>query len=257
MNVRKDIVSLLINIVVIMIRFDRLNGELNECFRQEYSPLCICHSTSSDLFLSILSLSQCNNSLSVHHCHQGHFHPPLFHLTQLIPQLANHSHCLQSLHCLHSLPMSQHCNQCYLTSSLLSSLNHSFRANYLSMNTCFYLCQYDTSCGFLCLNEHITESVICHQCQKPRHNIACYCIKTEPLSSCFSVAYKKTTEQWMEKHGLPAAGYLLLIILSIIPLVIVVKLVYYQCDRYQNGSIDHSIHVHSNRQLSYGSSTAV
>lgn len=57
----------------------------------------------------------------------------------------------------------------------------------------------------------------------------------------------------MDKGGFPAAGYLLLLILAIIVPVIVMKLIYYQLDRYErhhNGSIDHSTISNQSRQSS-------
>ncbi|CAF3823503.1 unnamed protein product [Adineta steineri] len=248
-----------------MMKFDYIDGESRKCSEPEYSPLCICrssyrHSINTDLFLATLSLSQCNNSRSNQQCRQSQFHPPSFHLTQLIPKLANLSHCFQQLHCLQTLKSVQRCKQCYLTSSLVTH-NNSYYTNRafdnLPTDACFYLCQYDTSCGFLCLNQHVTISINCNICQGHRKNITCRCIKPKQSAVCLQSSFETTTEPWMQKRGFPAAAYLLLLILFVIILVITIKLIYYQLDRCQLRFINHSIFSNQGQRLSRSSSNVL
>ncbi|CAF1196690.1 unnamed protein product [Adineta ricciae] len=248
--------TVFLRIIIVFMTFNDLHSEVLRSSSKKYSSLCVCYSTPNELFLSIVSLLRHNDTCSVRHCHQGQFYPPLFHLTQLIPQLINHSHCLRDFQCLHSLHTPEHCNQCYISSSLMVH-NHSFQSEGLPMSTCFHLCQYDPSCGTLCLNEQTTVALSCYNCQSPRSHISCYCIQANPLALDSSIVVKSSKKRWMEKLGLPAAGYLFLLILSVIPLFIVVKLIYQQLDRYQNGSIDRRTHIHMNRKLFRRPSAAV
>lgn len=158
MNVIKDILFLLTNFIVLINGINELNG----CFDQEHSPLCFCRSLLSDLFLAKLSLSNCNDFLSLHHCYQIRLYPPSFHLTQLIPQLSNLTHCLKDIHCLHTLNLPEYCPQCQILPSLLTD-----------NDTCFNLCEHNRSCGFVCLNQPIIISIHCHICLGQRHNISC------------------------------------------------------------------------------------
>jgi hypothetical protein len=174
MNTMRHVVFLLTNVIIIIVHFNPIDGihESNGCSDQEYSPLCFCrssdqHSILTDRFLAKLSLSQCDGSLSIRHCRQSRFHPPSFHLTELIPQLTNLSHCLKDTHCLHTLHFIQHCQQCQVI-PLLLTLNSSYRTD-----ACFNICQKHLSCGFVCLNQPIILSIICNICRGRNQNISC------------------------------------------------------------------------------------
>lgn len=174
MNTMKHILFLLTNIIIIMINFNLVHGidESNGCSDQEHSLLCFCrstyqHSILPDLFLAKLSLFQCDDFLSPNHCHQSRFHPPSFHLTQLIPQLSNHSHCLEDIHCLHTLNFTEHCRRCHVLPSLLIP-NDSY-----NIDACFNVCEHNTSCGFVCLNQTVILSINCDTCRGRKHNVSC------------------------------------------------------------------------------------
>jgi hypothetical protein len=139
----------------------------NRCADQQYSPLCFCrvsytNSSFIDLFLARLILSQCENSLPIHHCGQSQFNPPSFRLTQLIPQVTNLSHCLEDVNCLHILHSRQHCQQCQLIHNDSSYTE-----------TCFNFCEHNPSCGIICLNQSILISINCSQCHEQEANISC------------------------------------------------------------------------------------
>lgn len=40
-------------------------------------------------------------------------------------------------------------------------------------NICFYLCQHDKSCNFLCLHQQVFASIYCHTCDEQQQNITC------------------------------------------------------------------------------------
>jgi hypothetical protein len=157
------------NIIIIMMNVDYVKNinKSNRCFDQEDSPLCICRSALTDFFLAKLSLSRCDNSFPTRRCRQGRFQPPSFHLTQLLPKLANLSHCLQDTHCLHTLHSPQHCRRCQLSPSLFAHNDSSLT------DACFHICEHDTSCGFLCLNRHIIISISCKICRERKQSISC------------------------------------------------------------------------------------
>lgn len=159
----KCAVLLLTNIIVVMKNFDSIAGTdvSNGCSGQQYSPLCFCRATY-DLFLARLILFQCKNSLPIRHCCQSQFNPPSFHLTQLIPQVMNLSHCLEDVHCLHTLNSRQHCRQCQLTDNDSSHTE-----------TCFNFCEQNPSCGIVCLNQSVMISINCSQCHGRHSNISC------------------------------------------------------------------------------------
>lgn len=156
-------------------------GNLNECSSQEYSPLCICHSSYrrtvlTDVFLAKISLSQCNNTDSLHYCYHSEFDPPSFDLIHLIPTLINFAHCLDEINCLHMIRSTERCQACHLT-SFARSENDSHpiddTIDNVSTNICFDLCQHDASCGFLCLNRHAVVSIHCRMCRESNENITC------------------------------------------------------------------------------------
>ncbi|CAF3094247.1 unnamed protein product [Rotaria sp. Silwood2] len=238
MNTMIRVVLILTKVIVIIMCFNHIDGKSTGCFNQEYSPLCFCRSSYrrsiiTDLFLAKVSLSQCDNFLSISQCHQSEFYPPSFDLTQLIPSLINLSHCLEHIHCLHKLRSMQRCQQCQLTPSL-STHNNSYSIpetmNNLSTDVCFYLCQHDTSCGFLCLSRNVIMSINCHICQGRIQNVTCRCIKSKQSQTCLQSSYENTTNRWMQKRGFPAAGILATLVLAVILLVIAIKLIYHQLD---------------------------
>ncbi|CAF3938914.1 unnamed protein product [Rotaria magnacalcarata] len=225
----------LIQIVLTIICFEHIDGKSNECFDQEYSPLCFCrsfyrNSILTDLFLSKLSLFQCDDSRSIRRCRKSQFHSPSFDLTQLIPTVANISHCQEDRRCLRTLQSTQHCQQCHIVPSSLTH-NNSYTINKTITDLCFYLCPHDKSCGFLCLHRHvIVSSVHCHRCRRSRQNVTCRCIQLKKSSTCLESSYESTTERWMQKRGFPAAGILATLVLSAIVLVFAIKLIYHQID---------------------------
>ncbi|CAM4822188.1 unnamed protein product [Rotaria magnacalcarata] len=225
----------LIQIVLTIICFEHIDGKSNECFDQEYSPLCFCrsfyrNSILTDLFLSKLSLFQCDDSRSIRRCRKSQFHSPSFDLTQLIPTVANISHCQEDRRCLRTLQSTQHCQQCHIVPSSLTH-NNSYTINETITDLCFYLCPHDKSCGFLCLHRHvIVSSVHCHRCRRSRQNVTCRCIQLKKSSTCLESSYESTTERWMQKRGFPAAGILATLVLSAIVLVFAIKLIYHQID---------------------------
>ncbi|CAF1478046.1 unnamed protein product [Rotaria sordida] len=236
MNIIIHEILVLTNVIVIMMCFDHMNvkDKLNVSSNQEYSPLCFCHSSyQRSIFLAKISLSQCDNSLTIRQCHESKFYPPSFDLTQLIPSLINFSHCLNHIHCLHKLHSIQHCQHCQLE-TLLFTHNDFYpidkTINNLSTNRCFNLCQHDTSCGFLCLHQNVIISINCHICQGRRQNVTCRCIKIKSSHSCLESSYESTTSRWMQKRGFPAAGILATLVLAAILLVIAIKLIYHRLD---------------------------
>jgi len=165
----KHAVFLLTNIIVTVFKFDPIESidESNGCSDQEHSPLCFCrslyrYSILTDLFLARVSLSQCDDSFPIRYCRQSRFHPPSFHLTQLIPQLTNFSYCLEDIHCLHTLHSIQNCQRCQLIH------NNSYRTD-----TCLNFCEHNTSCGFICLNRPVIVSINCNICREQKQNINC------------------------------------------------------------------------------------
>jgi hypothetical protein len=157
-------------------------GESLSCSDREQSPLCFCQSIYrrsllTDIFLSKLSLSQCTTKNSTRQCRQGRFSPSSTHVTQLIPNLVNHSQCLEDIRCLHTLRTIQRCHQCQMTPSSLMTENTSYlvstSTNDLPNDSCFYICEHDKSCGFLCFDRRITITVNCNICRGRRYNVTC------------------------------------------------------------------------------------
>jgi hypothetical protein len=129
------------------------------------------------MFISKLFLSQCTTSYSTRQCRQGRFSPSSTHVTQLVPNLVNHSHCLDDIHCLQTLRNTQRCRRCQLIPSSLLTENSSYtisttRTN-LPTDSCFYICEHDQSCGFLCFDRRVTITINCNICQGGRRNVTC------------------------------------------------------------------------------------
>ena len=157
-------------------------GQSSVCSDREHSPLCFCQSSYrrslvTDIFLARLSLSQCAMSHSARQCRQGRFYPSTTHVTQLVPNLVNLTHCLREPQCLHTLSSIQRCHQCQIIPSLLSTDNtsHMIRPsrNNLSADSCFHVCEHDQSCGFLCFDRRITAKIQCNACRGRRRNVTC------------------------------------------------------------------------------------
>ncbi|CAF3416061.1 unnamed protein product [Rotaria socialis] len=221
--------------------FYHINGESFPCSNREHSPLCFCRSSyrrssSQDLFISKISLSQCSTSNSSTHCRHGRLSPSSTHVTQLVPNLVNYSHCLESTQCLHALHNIQRCQQCQIMPSSLSTENTSYvvsteRSN-LPTDSCFHICENDKSCGFLCFDRRISITVNCSFCRGRRRNVTCRCVKVkQSRSSCLRSSAETTTPRWMQKRGFPAAGILALLVLVTVLLIIVIKLISHQLER--------------------------
>jgi hypothetical protein len=129
------------------------------------------------MFLSKLSLSQCATSYSTRQCLQGRFSSSSTHVTQLVPNLVNHSHCLENIQCLQTLHNTQRCQHCQISSSSLLTENTSYiistKTNNLPTDSCFYICEHDKSCGFLCFDRRITITINCNTCRGRRRNVTC------------------------------------------------------------------------------------
>ena len=178
-----------------MVRIDRMAGvrswhsrclsagQSSVCSDREHSPLCFCQSSYrrsplTDIFLARLSLSQCAMSHSTRQCRQGRFYPSTTHITQLVPNLVNLTHCLRGPQCLHTLSSMQRCHECRILPSLLPTTDNSSHmikpsGNNLSAGTCFYVCERDQSCGFLCFDRRITAKIECDACRGRRRNVTC------------------------------------------------------------------------------------
>jgi hypothetical protein len=157
-------------------------GESIPCSDREHSPLCFCRSSYrrsslTDIFLAKLSLSQCATSYSTRQCRQGRFYPSTTHISQLVPNLVNHTHCLEDKHCLHTLHKTQRCQRCQIVSSSLLTENTSYiistTTKHLPTDSCFYICEHDKSCGFLCFDRRITITVHCDIYRGRRRNVTC------------------------------------------------------------------------------------
>ncbi|UJR37419.1 hypothetical protein I4U23_030123 [Adineta vaga] len=230
------------------------NGEFFRCpSDREHSPLCFCQSSYrnfslSDIFLSKLSLFRCTTNDSTLQCRQGRFSPSSTHITQLIPNLVNHNHCTEDARCLHPLRAIQRCSQCQMVSSILSTENSSYvittSTNHLPTDSCFYVCEHDKSCGFVCFDRRITMTVVCSSCRGYRRNVTCRCARDRQTYSCFQTTYNTTTPRWMQKRGFPAAGILALLVLVTSLLIIAMKLINRRIGvltRRKNGSVRRSI----------------
>jgi hypothetical protein len=153
------------------------------CSHVEHSSLCFCRSTYRlsaiiDLFVAQVSLSQCTTSNErMHLCRQGRFYPSSTHITQLVPNLVNHSHCFDDLRCLNALRHNQRCKQCQIISSSFRTENTSYvistTKQQLPADSCFYLCDHDQSCGFLCFDRRVTMNIQCDHCRGRRQNVTC------------------------------------------------------------------------------------
>ena len=157
-------------------------GGASSCLYREYTPICFCQSTYknsqlTDMFISKLVLYQCTTSYSIRQCRQGRFSPSSTHVTQLVPNLVNHSHCLDDMYCLQTLRNSQRCQRCQLTPPSLLTENSSYTISTTTTNlpsdSCFYVCEHDKSCGFLCLDKRITIKIDCNICDGLRRNVTC------------------------------------------------------------------------------------
>ncbi|CAF1934345.1 unnamed protein product [Rotaria magnacalcarata] len=223
--------------------FYQINGESYPCSNREHSPLCFCRSSYrrssiEDLFISKIFLSQCSTSNSSTHCRQGRLSPSSTNVTQLVPNLVNYSHCLESTQCLHTLHSMQRCQQCQIMPSSLSTDNASHvistEKSSLPTDSCFYICENDKSCGFLCVDRRISITVDCSFCRGRRRNVTCRCVKVkQSRSSCLqsSTETTTTTPRWMQKRGFPAAGILALLVLVTVLLIIAIKLISHQLER--------------------------
>ncbi|CAF0936983.1 unnamed protein product [Adineta steineri] len=211
-----------------------LSGESISCSDREQSPLCFCQSSYrrsliTNIFLSKISLSQCANKYSTRQCRQGRFSPSSTHVTQLIPNLVNHSHCIEDDRCLHALRIIQRCYQCQITPSSSPNENTSYTVstspNDLPADSCFHVCEHDKSCGFLCFDRRITFTVECKLCRGYRRNVTCRCAREKQSQTCFQSTPETTTPRWMQKRGFPAAGILALLVTVTILMIIVIKLI--------------------------------
>lgn len=240
--------------VFIMTIISYINGDSNPCAEEIYSPLCFCHSTIrrsllTNIFLSKISLSQCISSYSTHQCRQGRFSPSSTYVTQLVPNLVNHSQCLENTHCLQTLRTDQRCRQCQIIPSISVTENTSYiistTTNHLPTDSCFYLCEHDKSCGFLCFDRRISVTVNCNSCRGRRRNVTCRCMRTKQTPTCSSTLIETTTTaRWMQKRGFPAAGILALLVLFTILFIIAMKLINHRLNSLthrQNSSIRRSI----------------
>ncbi|CAF0971557.1 unnamed protein product [Rotaria sordida] len=219
--------------------FYHIDGDSVPCSNREHSPLCFCRSSYrrsllTDLFISKISLSQCATSYSSRQCRQGRLSPSSTHVTQLVPNLVNYSHCLEDAHCLHTLNNTQRCQRCQITPSSLLTENISYiistTTNHLPTDSCFYICEHDKSCGFLCFDRRITVTINCNICRGRRRNVTCRCINTKQPQSCLRLTTETTTPRWMQKRGFPAAGILALMVLATALLIIIIKLITRQLD---------------------------
>lgn len=157
-------------------------GESVGCLDREKSPLCFCRSIQGrtllrDLFISKISLSKCSASSSTRQCRQGRLYPSSTNVTQLVPNLVNYSHCLKDRHCLQTLRNTQRCQNCQIIPPSLLTENTSYTisttTNNLPTDSCFYICEHDKSCGFLCFDRRITITISCKLCGGRRRNVTC------------------------------------------------------------------------------------
>lgn len=127
--------------------------------------------------MSKISLFQCSNTHSTTQCRQGRLSQSSTHVTQLVPNLVNYSHCLANTHCLYTLPNTQRCQRCQImpSSLLTENISHtiSTQTNNLPTDSCFYICENDKSCGFLCFDRRITMTINCNLCRGRRRNVTC------------------------------------------------------------------------------------
>ncbi|CAF0928130.1 unnamed protein product [Adineta ricciae] len=232
----------------------RVAGENSRCpADREQSPLCFCQSTYRrfslpDIFLSKLDLLQCSTQNSTRQCRQGRFSPSTTHVTQLIPNLANHSHCTDDSRCLHPIRAIQRCSQCEITPSTPLAENSSYvnttSTDNLPSDSCFHVCDHDRSCGFVCFDRRVTITVVCKLCRGYRRNVTCRCARERQPYSCLQTISDTTTARWMQKRGFPAAGILALLVLVTVLLIIAMKLINHRIAiliRRKNGSVRRSI----------------
>ena len=159
-------------------------GNSNSCSSREQSSLCFCRSNDRratsviDLFLAKVSLTQCSTPSAIRQCHQARFSPSLTHVTQLLPHSVNLSHCLKETQCLYTLRSGQRCQRCQIVSSSLvvpenTSYVISTTRTHLPTDSCFYLCEQDPSCGFLCFDRRVSMKISCDFCRGRRRNVTC------------------------------------------------------------------------------------
>lgn len=144
------------------------------CFCRSY----VRRSTENDLFLSQVSLENCSLSHNdIRQCQKARFYSPTQSIIELIPNLINQTRCYDNKRCLYSIPKEQRCNQCQIIPPSMMNENVSTVISvtnvHLPTNSCFYLCEHDHSCGFLCFEQRVTMKVQCDRCQKRRPNVTC------------------------------------------------------------------------------------
>ena len=141
-----------------------------------------------DLYLAQILLSDCQidpmGGASDDHrrqCHHARFFPSSRHVSQLLPNLVNHTHCIEDVRCLQTLRTHQRCQQCQIISSPLSNyenISHRISTTHVDplSDSCFYLCEHDHSCGFLCYDRRVMIKIQCDLCGTGvlrRKNIIC------------------------------------------------------------------------------------
>ena len=132
---------------------------------------------AKELFISRISLSDCMNSYPTRQCRQGLFSPSSTHVTQLVPHLVNQTRCLEKVHCLQTLRTSRVCQHCHIIPSTFLTENTSYTisttTDNLPTDACFYICEHDKSCGFLCFDKRITITIQCDACRRSGRNVTC------------------------------------------------------------------------------------
>ena len=158
-------------------------GQGNSCWEREQSSLCFCRSSYrrssiSDLFLSQISLNECSyDSRGIRLCRQARLYPNVQHITDLVPNLINQTHCFETNRCLSTSIQQQRCQQCEISANVLRTENTSYVISTTRIDpptdSCFYLCEHDRSCGFICIDRRVTMKIHCDRCRGRRKNITC------------------------------------------------------------------------------------
>ena len=145
--------------------------QTSNCSDRELLPLCFCSSQSSrvtDVLLARFVLSQCQYVESSMRCNRHRFYPLSTVLKQIVPSLKNRPRCLNSNYCRHALSSGGYCEACHMKAALILTSNRT-----RSMENCHFICQRDTSCGFLCLHQGWKVSIDCRRCSGVWKNMTC------------------------------------------------------------------------------------
>jgi hypothetical protein len=138
-------------------------------------PFCFCYESArqtfvDEFFLSRLKLSHCHRTLSTVQCQHNRLLPLFEHVQQMLTNVDDRLHCLNTSSCHHSISSEQFCEQCQWNEHSTFVIVNTTRGN---QTACFDLCPNDRSCGTFCFHQNMITSIDCYRCQSTQGNVTC------------------------------------------------------------------------------------